>query len=68
VPALVIRGSREPIVPMAWAQAATRLLPLGELALIPGPHNANYGAADHLTDLILAFLRQRILAQDNQAG
>jgi pimeloyl-ACP methyl ester carboxylesterase len=68
VPALVTRGSREPIVPMAWAQAATRLLPLGELAVVPGPHNANYGAADHLTDLILAFLRQRILAKDSQAG
>jgi hypothetical protein len=25
-------------------------------------------AADHLTDLILAFLRQRILAEDSQAG
>jgi hypothetical protein len=24
--------------------------------------------ADHLTDLILAFLRQRILAEDSQAG
>jgi pimeloyl-ACP methyl ester carboxylesterase len=68
VPALVTRGSREPIVPMAWAQAATRLLLLGELAVVPGPHNANYGAADHLTDLILAFLRQRILAKDSQAG
>jgi pimeloyl-ACP methyl ester carboxylesterase len=68
VPALVTRGSREPIVPMAWAQAVIRLLPLGELAVVPGPHNANYGAADHLTDLILAFLRQRILAEDSQAG
>jgi pimeloyl-ACP methyl ester carboxylesterase len=68
MPALVTRGSREPIVPMAWAQAATRLLLLGELAVVPGPHNANYGAADHLTDLILAFLRRRILAKDSQAG
>jgi pimeloyl-ACP methyl ester carboxylesterase len=68
VPTLVTRGSREPIVPMAWAQAASRLLPLGELAVVPGPHNANYGAADHLAELVMAFLRRRMLTQDGQAG
>jgi len=30
---------------MAWATTATRLLPSAELAVVPGPHNANYGAA-----------------------
>jgi pimeloyl-ACP methyl ester carboxylesterase len=61
VPVLVTRGSREPIVPMAWAQAATRLLPRGELAIVPAsPHNANYAAADQLAELVLAFLRQRV--------
>jgi pimeloyl-ACP methyl ester carboxylesterase len=68
LPVLVTRGSREPIVPMAWAQAATRLLPLGELAIVPGPHNANYGAADHLAELVLAFLHRRVLARDGQTG
>ena len=68
VPVLVTRGSREPIVSMAWAQAATRLLPLGELAVVPGPHNANYGAADHLGRLVVAFLHRRLLGQDGQAG
>jgi pimeloyl-ACP methyl ester carboxylesterase len=68
MPVLVTRGSREPIVPMAWAEAATRLLPLGELSTVPGPHNANYGAADHLSGLVLAFLRQRFVARDGQAG
>jgi pimeloyl-ACP methyl ester carboxylesterase len=58
VPALVTRGSSEPIVPLAWAQAATRLLRFGELAVVPGPHNANYGSADHLAELVLAFLRR----------
>ena len=65
---LVTRGSREPIVPMAWADAATRLLPLGKLSPVPRPHNANYGAADHLSGLVLAFLRQRVVARDGQAG
>ena len=68
MPVLVTRGSTEPIVPMAWAQAATRLLPLGELAIVPGPHNANYGAADHLAELVLAFLHRRVLARDGQTG
>jgi pimeloyl-ACP methyl ester carboxylesterase len=68
VPTLVTRGSRDPIVPMAWAQTAARLLPLGELALVPGPHNANYGAADHLARLVLAFLHRRVLAQHDQTG
>jgi pimeloyl-ACP methyl ester carboxylesterase len=67
VPVLVTRGSREPIVPMAWARTATRLLPHGELGIVPGPHNANYGASDHLAELVLAFLQQRVLAQDDQA-
>jgi pimeloyl-ACP methyl ester carboxylesterase len=68
VPVLVTRGSSEPIVPMAWAQAATRLLPFGELAVVPGSHNANYGAADHLAELVLAFLRQRVVTQGGQAS
>jgi hypothetical protein len=54
-------------VPRAWAQVATALLPLGELAETPGPHNANYGAAGHLSELVLAFLHRRVLAQDDQA-
>ena len=37
VPVLVTRGSSEPIVPSGWAQTATRLLPLGELAVLLGP-------------------------------
>jgi hypothetical protein len=27
------------------------------------PNNANYGATDHLAELVLAFLRQRVAAQ-----
>ena len=68
IPVLVTRGSKEPIVPKAWAHIVTRLLPLGELAETPGPHNANYIAADHLSELILAFLHRRILVQDDQAS
>jgi pimeloyl-ACP methyl ester carboxylesterase len=68
VPVLITRGSIEPIVPMAWARAALQLLPRGELVVVPGPHNANYGAADHLAELVLAFLRRRVLTEGGQAG
>jgi pimeloyl-ACP methyl ester carboxylesterase len=68
VPVLVTRGSKEPIVPMAWAAAAARLPPLGELAVVPGPHNANYGAADHLGALVRAFLHRRVQAQGGQVS
>jgi pimeloyl-ACP methyl ester carboxylesterase len=56
-PALVTRGSREPIVPPGWAETAARLLPRGTLAVIPGsPHNANYAAAGPLAEVVLPFL------------
>jgi hypothetical protein len=35
-------------------------------AVVPGPHNANYGAADHLGALVRDFLRQRVQAQGGQ--
>jgi pimeloyl-ACP methyl ester carboxylesterase len=69
VPTLVTRGSKEPIVPMAWARAASRLLPRGELAVVPAsPHNANYCAADHLAELILAFLRREVPIRPGHDG
>jgi pimeloyl-ACP methyl ester carboxylesterase len=61
VPTLVTRGAKEPIVPMAWAEEAARLLPRSELAVVPGsPHNANYSAADHLAELVQVFLRKEL--------
>ena len=68
VPVLVTRGSKEPIVPAAWAAAAARLPPLGELAVVPGPHNANYGAANHLGPLVRGFLHRRVHVQGGQAS
>jgi hypothetical protein len=54
--------------PTPWAQTAARLLPLGGAGPGPGPHNANYGAADHLARFVLAFLHRRVLAQHDQTG
>ena len=56
-PALVVRGSRDPLVPQRWAQEAARLLPCGRLVVIPGAaHKLNYGEARQLARLLRPFL------------
>jgi len=43
MPTLVIRGEHDPIVPQQWAEEVCRLLPHGQLAVIPGgAHTLNY--------------------------
>src|SRR5215217_1369335 len=57
VPALVVRGSRDPLVPQRWAEEATHLLPMGRLVVIPGaPHTVVYDAPLELTRVLLPFL------------
>ncbi len=57
VPTLVVRGSRDPIVPQCWAEEVAELLPMGRLALIPGAaHTANYGWAAEFASIIQEFL------------
>ena len=56
-PALVIRGSRDPIAPQAWAERVASLLPRGRLAVAPGaPHAVNYSAPDEMVRLIREFV------------
>ena len=56
-PTLVVRGSRDPIVPQRWAEEATGLLPMGRLSVIPGAaHTANYGWAAEFARIVLEFL------------
>jgi 2-hydroxy-6-oxonona-2,4-dienedioate hydrolase len=44
---LVVVGSRDPLVPPAWAERATALLPRGRLVVVPGgPHALNYSRPD----------------------
>jgi 2-hydroxy-6-oxonona-2,4-dienedioate hydrolase len=57
VPTLVVRGSRDPIVPQRWTQEMTALLPMGRLSVIPGAaHAANYGWAAEFARVIQEFL------------
>jgi pimeloyl-ACP methyl ester carboxylesterase len=66
VPALVIRGGVEPIVPARWADEAARLLPRGQVATLSGsPHNSVYVAADALTAAVEAFLDEVLPLQEH---
>jgi 2-hydroxy-6-oxonona-2,4-dienedioate hydrolase len=59
VPALVVRGSRDPIVPQRWAEEATYLLPEGRLVVISGmPHTLVYYAPRELAHVVLPFLSE----------
>lgn len=57
VPTLVVRGKLDPIVPQAWVEEVVRLLPKGQLAVIPGAaHTINYSAPLELVRVTRAFL------------
>lgn len=64
VPVLVVRGSRDPIVPQDWAEEVTRLLPQGRLVVIPGaPHALNYSRPADLVRVAYPFLSASGLAR-----
>src|SRR5829696_1555072 len=56
-PTLAVRGAHDPIVPQAWAEEVTRLLPRGRLAVVAGaPHTVNFAAPGSLAELVGPFL------------
>lgn len=58
LPVLVLAGERDPIVPPAWAQQVVRLLPQGELVVIPGAaHIINWSFPDRFVEAAAGFLR-----------
>lgn len=66
MPALVIRGGVEPIVPARWAGEAARLLPRGQVATLRGsPHNSVYVTAGALADAVEAFLNDVLPLQEH---
>ncbi|MEU6089761.1 alpha/beta hydrolase [Streptomyces sp. NPDC047085] len=66
VPALVVRGAQDRMVPQEWAEEATRLLPAGRLAVVPrAGHMVPYRQPDALADLVRDFLTH---ALDPEAG
>jgi pimeloyl-ACP methyl ester carboxylesterase len=57
MPALVVRGSDDPIAPQDWCNELVQLLPEGRLGVIQGaPHATNYDAPEQLARAVLAFL------------
>jgi 2-hydroxy-6-oxonona-2,4-dienedioate hydrolase len=57
VPTLVVRGGHDPIVSQRWAEEAARLLPMGQLVVIPGePHAAHFSAPLELARIVKPFL------------
>ena len=59
-PTLVVRGSRDPIVPQRWAEEAAELLPDGRLAVIEGEtHTIVLSAPEKLAATVRPFLEGR---------
>ncbi len=60
-PALVVRGSYDTIVPQRWAEEAARLLPQGQLVVIPrAAHDVNYDSPVELTRVVRAFMNEEL--------
>jgi 2-hydroxy-6-oxonona-2,4-dienedioate hydrolase len=56
-PVMILRGSRDPLVPQDWAERLTSLLPEGQLRVIPGgAHTLNYTMPLEFTRVIAPFL------------
>jgi 2-hydroxy-6-oxonona-2,4-dienedioate hydrolase len=54
-PTLVVRGSRDPLVPHRWAERLAAAFPAGSLHVVEGaPHAVNYVAPEALADLVSA--------------
>jgi 2-hydroxy-6-oxonona-2,4-dienedioate hydrolase len=52
-PTLVVRGSRDPLVPQAWAERLAAAFPNGDLNVVEGiPHAVNYVAPEALAALV----------------
>jgi pimeloyl-ACP methyl ester carboxylesterase len=57
VPTLVVRGSRDTVVPQAWAEYVAQLLPQGTLVVLEdAAHDVNYNAPGKLVKVIRQFL------------
>lgn len=57
VPTLIVRGARDPIVGQTWSETIQRLLPLGQLVVVPGAaHAVNFNAPDALARAVQSFL------------
>ena len=57
LPVLVVVGDRDPTVPLEWAQEVVRLLPRGELVIVPGAaHLINWSFPKRFVQAVAPFL------------
>ncbi len=62
-PTLVVRGTRDPVVPQRWAEEATALLPQGRLVIIDrAAHDVNYNSPEKLVEAVQQFLQEDVEA------
>ncbi|HTD18866.1 MAG TPA: alpha/beta hydrolase [Ktedonobacteraceae bacterium] len=60
IPMLVVRGSRDPIVPQDWATQVDYLLPDSQLILVQGAgHAVNFNSPEELVRIVRAFMDER---------
>jgi pimeloyl-ACP methyl ester carboxylesterase len=56
-PTLVVRGSRDPIVPQDWVEKVNLLLPNSRLVVVQGAgHAVNFKSPDQLVSIVRSFL------------
>jgi pimeloyl-ACP methyl ester carboxylesterase len=68
-PTLVVVGSRDPVVPLAWAREVTLRLPHGELLVIEGgTHTLNYVYPHSMALAIRPFLLDGVDGVDGDKG
>jgi pimeloyl-ACP methyl ester carboxylesterase len=59
IPTLVVRGSRDTVIPLRWAKEATQLLPDGRLIVIEGAaHDTNYNSPQQLAQAVHQFINE----------
>jgi 2-hydroxy-6-oxonona-2,4-dienedioate hydrolase len=60
IPTLVVRGSRDPIVPHNWAAQVDYLLPDSQLIVVKGAgHAVNFNSPEELMRIVHAFMDER---------
>ncbi len=58
IPTLVVRGSRDPIVPQDWVEKVNSLLPNSQLVVVQGAgHAVNFNSPKRLVELTQTFIR-----------
>ena len=68
MPALLVAGERDPLVPARWRAEIMARLPDGSMALVPGAgHGLQFTAGDQLADTIRSFIEAKTTVDGDRA-